>query len=65
MSKRRIEYEAHDGSDFSKTLDLLDQYARANEVGDLPAAAGAADRVRTLARGMADDAMRAASEAGG
>lgn len=42
MGKRRIEYEPHDGSCYSRVLKLLDQYAGGREVGDFVAAAGAA-----------------------
>lgn len=64
MGKRRIEYEPHDGSCYSKVLKLLDQYAGAREVGDFVAAAGAAETARSVVEQLAEETRWAAVEAG-
>jgi len=64
MSKRRIEYEPHDGSCYSRALKLLEQYARAREVGQVFTAAGAADEALRVMTEIAEDARCTASEAG-
>ena len=64
MGKRRIEYEPHDGSCYSRVLKLLDQCAGAREVGDLVAAAGAAETARSAVEQLAEEMRWAAVEAG-
>ena len=63
MSRRRIEYNAADGSHYAQALNQLDAHAKSAADGQLAAAAGAADRAAAATEHLADQALVDAADA--
>ncbi len=62
MSRRRIEFDAHDGSYYAQALNQLDAYAKSHADGQQAVAAAAANRAQQASQQLADQALIAAAE---